>query len=70
MIIGGCVGSTAGGIEMLLLSTLARMFGTQIYRIIALRSAVSPVVIRGKLIPDTEIERINVLFFSWMAPCT
>ena len=70
MIIGGCVGSTAGGIEMLLLSTLARMFGTQIYRIIALRSAVSPVVIRGKLIPDTEIERISVLFFSWMAPCT
>lgn len=67
MIIGGCVGSTAGGIKMLRLGTLARMFGNQVFRIIAPRRAVTPLVIRGKRIEDHEIERISALFFSWFA---
>lgn len=67
MVIGGCVGSTAGGIKMIRIGTLAHMFRTQIFRVVAPRSAVSPIIIRGQIIPDTEIERISALFFSWIA---
>lgn len=66
MIVGGCVGSTAGGIKILRVGILVRLFQTQIYRIIVPRSAVSPVVVHGKTIPHEEIERIGGLFCNWL----
>ena len=67
MIIGGCVGSTAGGIKVLRFGTLVQMFKAQIFRIGISRKAVSPLVIHGKIIEDSEIERISAIFFSWIA---
>ncbi len=67
MIIGGCVGSTAGGIKILRFGTLVTMFKAQIFRIRVPHKAVSPLVIHGKIIADREIERISAIFFIWIA---
>lgn len=66
MVVGGCVGSTAGGIKVLRFGILIKMFQTQIYRIVAPRKAVSPIIVQGHIIPEEEIERIGALFSSWL----
>ncbi len=66
MIVGGCVGSTAGGIKVLRFGILIKMFQNQIYRIVAPRKAVSPIVIQGQVIPGEEIERVAALFSTWL----
>ncbi len=66
MVVGGCVGSTAGGIKILRFGILIKMFRTQIYRIVAPRKAVAPIVVQGQIIPKEEIERIGALFSSWL----
>lgn len=66
MVIGGCVGSTAGGIKVLRLAILARAFQAQLRRIRKPVRAVIPVVAAGKIIPDRELERIASLFWIWL----
>jgi len=66
MVVGGCVGSTAGGIKVLRLGILVEMFKTQLFRITAPRRAASAVVVRGKIISSMEIERIGSLFCNWL----
>ncbi len=66
MVIGGCVGSTAGGIKVLRLAILAKAFQTQLRRISRPVRAVLPVVAAGKIIPDRELERIGSLFWIWL----
>ena len=66
MVIGGCVGSTAGGIKVLRFAILAKTFQAQIKRIWRPRRAVVPVVTAGKIIPDQELERIASLFWIWL----
>jgi trk system potassium uptake protein TrkH len=66
MVVGGCVGSTAGGIKVLRFAILAKTFQTQIKRIWRPGRAVLPVVTAGKIIPDRELERIASLFWIWL----
>lgn len=66
MVAGGCVGSTAGGIKVLRVGILVRMFQTQLFRIIAPLRAVSPVVVQRTVIPARELERIGSLFCNWL----
>ncbi len=66
MVIGGCVGSTAGGIKVLRFGILVRLFRTQLQRISLPRRAVTPVVVSGKIIPDAELQRIAALCWSWL----
>jgi len=66
MIVGGCVGSTAGGIKVLRVGILVQMFKTQLFRIIAPRQAVSPVIVQGHEIAGQELERIAALFTAWL----
>jgi trk system potassium uptake protein TrkH len=66
MIIGGCVGSTAGGIKILRFAVLMRMFKTQLLRINAPAKAVIPVVVHHEVLSGNEIERISALFCTWI----
>jgi trk system potassium uptake protein TrkH len=66
MVIGGCVGSTAGGIKVLRFAILAKAFQAQIKRIWRPGRAVIPVVTAGKIIPNRELERIASLFWIWL----
>jgi trk system potassium uptake protein TrkH len=67
MLIGGCVGSTSGGIKIIRIAVLNKLFQREIKKIHYPKGAVLPVVIEGSIIPDDEIFRIVALFFSWLA---
>ncbi len=66
MLIGGSVGSTAGGIKVLRIVVLFRLFKVQIKRLWLPRKALSEVVIDKKIFPNAEIKRITGLFFGWL----
>lgn len=66
MIVGGCVGSTAGGIKVLRIGLLSRLFAVQLKRICLPRAAVVPLLVSGKVISSAEIERVAALFWIWM----
>ena len=65
MVIGGCVGSTAGGIKIMRFGILARAFQTHIKRILSPARAVIPVVTSGRIIPDSEVQQIASLLWIW-----
>jgi trk system potassium uptake protein TrkH len=66
MLIGGCVGSTAGGIKVLRITVLFKAFKRQIRRLMLPSRALSEVVINHKILPDSELKRIAGLFFGWL----
>ncbi len=66
MIVGGCVGSTAGGIKIFRAGVLARLFRSRIFKATSPQGTVAPVVVNGKILPEGEILRIAALFFAWL----
>jgi trk system potassium uptake protein TrkH len=66
MIVGGCVGSTGGGIKVLRIGILLKMVNRQIRRVVHGGSAVNLVVVDGDIIDAEEVRRISALFFAWM----
>ncbi len=66
MLIGGSVGSTSGGIKVLRILILFRLFKQQIKRLRLPRNALSSLVIEKKIFSDFEIQRITGLFFGWL----
>jgi len=66
MIIGGCVGSTGGGIKVMRIAVLLKMVGRQLRRVVHGAAAVSPVVVDGERIDPEEIRRVSALFFAWL----
>ncbi len=66
MIVGGCVGSTAGGIKVFRAGVLARLFRTRLSKITTPWGAVGPVVVNGKVLPEGEILRISAIVFAWL----
>jgi trk/ktr system potassium uptake protein len=66
MLMGGSVGSTAGGIKVLRIIILGKLFKNQIRRLRLPKRALSQVVIDHKIFPDDEIRRITGLFFGWL----
>ncbi len=66
MVIGGCVGSTAGGIKILRTGILFQVLSVEIQKISRPRRAVMPVVVSGKIVPQAEIRRIMALFWAWL----
>jgi len=67
MIIGGCVGSTAGGFKVLRIAILGKAVKRQILRIIRPARTVNPLVLDGTALPVAELRRVAALFFAWMA---
>ena len=66
MVIGGCVGSTGGGCKVMRIAVLTRLMRREVFRIRVPRRASSKLVIDGQLIPPNEINRVAVIFFSWI----
>lgn len=66
MIIGGCVGSTAGGIKILRVGIYTQSLRCELQKIISPPHCVAPVVIQGKIIDNREIQRVTALLFSWL----
>jgi trk system potassium uptake protein TrkH len=66
MVIGGCVGSTGGGIKVMRVAVLGAMLRRQVTRVVYGDSAVSPVVIDGEIVSVEELRRISALFYAWV----
>ncbi len=66
MFIGGCVGSTGGGIKVMRITILYNTFKSQIRKLRMPRKSFSEVVIEHRIIPDSEIKRVAGLFFGWL----
>ncbi len=67
MVIGGCVGSTGGGLKVLRVSILVQLVRREIFRLRMPPRAVSAVIIDGKPIGYSEVHRVAALLFSWLA---
>ena len=67
MIVGGCVGSTAGGIKLLRVGVLAQSLKAELRQIVSSPNCVIPVVVQGQIIGSREMQRISALVLSWFA---
>ncbi|MFP4176813.1 MAG: TrkH family potassium uptake protein [Candidatus Brocadiia bacterium] len=65
MLIGGCVGSTGGGIKVMRVGVLLKMVKRQVRRVVLGRRATNLLLIDGDTIEPKEIRRIAALFFAW-----
>jgi trk system potassium uptake protein TrkH len=66
MLIGGCVGSTGGGIKVLRIVILLKAFAGQLRRPTLPSKALSELVIENTIISAQEFKRITGLFGGWL----
>jgi trk system potassium uptake protein TrkH len=66
MVIGGCVGSTGGGLKVLRIGILIQVIKREVLRILRPRQALSRVIIDGEIADTDEILRVSGLFFAWV----
>jgi trk system potassium uptake protein TrkH len=66
MLIGGCVGSTGGGIKVFRVMILLKAFTLQIIKARLPRKAVTGIVIDNTIIPAKEFKRLTGLFSGWL----
>jgi trk system potassium uptake protein TrkH len=67
MVIGGCVGSTGGGIKVLRIAILNRLVHRELFKARVSSRASADLVVDGKIVPGQEIQRVAGLFFAWIA---
>jgi len=66
MVIGGCVGSTGGGIKVLRVGVLFKMIARQVRRVNRPPSVVSLLAVDGEVLDPEEVRRVAGLFFAWV----
>jgi trk system potassium uptake protein TrkH len=66
MVIGGCVGSTAGGFKVWRVLLLSRVMGQQAKRSVLPGSAVVPLTLGGQRVPREEVVRAATVLFGWI----
>jgi trk system potassium uptake protein TrkH len=66
MLIGGCVGSTSGGLKVLRIGILLKLIKFKIQSIVYPINAVSFVMVDGNRVDFDEIRRVTSLFAAWM----
>jgi len=66
MLVGGCVGSTAGGVKVLRVAILWKMVGRQLRRLIYGPDTIHPIVVDGEVVREEELRRVGALFFAWI----
>ena len=66
MVIGGCVGSTGGGIKVLRVAILNRLMVTELFKLRVSEKASTDLVIDKRIVPSSESHRVGALFFTWM----
>jgi len=66
MVIGGCVGSTAGGFKVLRVAIMDRLVRRELFKLRVSGRASSCVVIDGRIVDEQEIHRVTALFSAWV----
>ncbi len=66
MVIGGCVGSTAGGIKITRIVILKKLVNREIFKLRFDNRTLSKIKLDGVLLSDDEVFRTAALFFYWM----
>jgi trk system potassium uptake protein TrkH len=66
MVIGGCVGSTGGGLKVMRISILVQLIRREIFSLRTPSHAISSIKIDGKVIDTDELYRVSGLFFMWI----
>lgn len=66
MIIGGCVGSTSGGIKVLRVIIMEKLLKREVNKISMPPHAVLPVIVDKTTIRNEEILRITAIVFGWL----
>jgi trk system potassium uptake protein TrkH len=66
MIIGGSVGSTAGGLKIMRFIILNKLIRREVDKIYLPRKAIVPVSINGNIIGQDELMRVSGIVFSWI----
>jgi trk system potassium uptake protein TrkH len=67
MVIGGCVGSTGGGIKVQRVAILTRSVLRELFKLRVSKRASSGLVVDRRTVPESEIDRVAALFFAWIA---
>ena len=66
MFIGGCVGSTAGGVKVWRIGVLGKLMRHQLRLVSRPSHEVVPFVVDGEVMRDREIHRTAAIFFAWV----
>jgi len=66
MIVGGCVGSTSGGLKVLRIGVLMKMVSRQVRKLIYGPASIQPVVVDGERVETEELRRVAALLFMWV----
>jgi len=66
MVIGGCVGSTGGGVKVLRIGMMGKLLWQQLRSISRSPRQVNPLLIDGEIIRPEEIQRTAAIFFAWL----
>jgi len=66
MVVGGCAGSTAGGLKMVRVALLHRVVQREVRRLSSPPSAVTPLVVDGRLLEDEQALRVTSMLFVWL----
>ena len=66
MLIGGCVGSTAGGFKILRIGILFKIIKREIFLVRAPAGALSTIIINKTPIKANELFRVSGFFFIWI----
>jgi len=66
MIIGGCVGSTSGGLKVLRIGILFKLIKFKILSIVYPLHTVSFIMVDGNRVAFEEVRRVTALFAAWM----
>ncbi len=66
MLIGGCAGSTGGGIKVVRMVILYKLVVQQVRKAIRPPSGVELVLLDGRKVDEDELHRTAALFFAWL----
>jgi len=67
MVIGGCVGSTGGGVKVLRIGLMGKLLWQQLRSISRSTRQVNPLLVDGEIIRAEEIQRTAAIVFAWLA---
>lgn len=66
MVIGGCAGSTGGGIKVIRVAILTKLVKVRLFRLSSSRLSRTPLTIDSELVSSKEINTASSLFFVWI----
>ncbi len=66
MVVGGCVGSTAGGIKVVRTLVISKLYKREMKRIYLPRRAIAPILLNGSTLENNEVLKIAGLLYIWV----